>query len=109
MGGMDAGAPPAITCTVDATRSKGAIRLRGRIVSAVPAFGKYRFEVLKEGGSGNSNVSQSGSFSIPTSEPVFVGEAKLDFSRSTRIRVQFSGDALGAQFACAFDEVSNGK
>ncbi len=109
MGGMDMGSPPAISCSVDATRSKSSIRLRGRIVSPVPAFGKYRFEVLKEGRSGNSNVTQSGSFSIPTSDPVFVGESKLDYARGTRVRVQLTGDALGAEFECVFDEVSNGK
>jgi hypothetical protein len=90
-------------------RSESGIRLRGRIVSPVPAFGRYRFDVLKESTSGNSNVSQSGSFTIPTSDPVFVGKAKLDFARGTRIRVHLTAEALGAAFDCVFDEVSNGK
>lgn len=108
MGGADAAPPPAISCSVDATQADRKIRLRGKIISAVPASGNYQFEVEKSGPSGFSRVAQSGMFTIQTSEPAWAGEATFDFKRGTRVTVHLSGDALGRDFNCTLDETSNG-
>jgi hypothetical protein len=107
MGGADAAPPPAISCSVEANRVDRKIRLRGKIISAVPASGNYQFEVEKNGPSGFSRVAQSGMFSIQTSEPAWAGEATFDFKRGTRVTVRLSGDALGRDFSCNLDKISD--
>jgi len=99
--------PPAIVCAVESTRSGASLRLRGRIVSAEPASGRYRLEIIKESRSGTSRVAQSGAFSTRANEPAVVGSTTVDFPRGSRILARLSGEALDQSFTCNFDEKSD--
>lgn len=102
-----AGTPPAVVCTVEATRSGAALQLRGRVDARAPVSGAYRFELTKTGAAGVSHIGQGGEFTAGPGAPTTAGAATVDFAPGTRVRAVLSGTALGQPFSCAFEEASH--
>ena len=101
------GAPPAVVCTVERSRSGGSLQLRGRIDARASLSGTYRFELSKTGAAGGSRINQGGAFAARPGAPAVAGAATVDFAPGTRVRAVLSGTAFGQPFSCQFEETSH--
>lgn len=98
---------PAIHCSIDVEHHNDQVSLRGRIVSATATSGDYRLEIRSRSRSGDSDVSQAGTFNAEPKDAVFVGFANLTMGTGTRLVARLIVQTADAQSCSDEKEISD--
>ena len=70
-------------CEIRVSKRGGTTTLEGVVFSSAPVAGSYRLSVGSSGGSGGSDIDQSGNFSAKPGEPANLGGVNLGGAAGT--------------------------
>lgn len=76
-----------VACEIRANRTPVGMEIDGVVRGHPGQSGSYQFELEKTGASGNSDVSQGGDFTIPSTGTTTVSASELNLSRGDVYRV----------------------
>ena len=88
-----------IRCEIHANPSSGGVALEGIVYAKSAVQGSYTFRVSKSGGSGSSDINQSGDFSAAPGAPGSLGTVSLGGGGSYRARLEVTTD--GGSASCS--------
>lgn len=66
-----------VHCEIRVGKRSGMTTLEGVVFASAPISGSYRLSITSSGGSGGSDIDQSGTFSAGSHEPASVGVVSL--------------------------------
>lgn len=87
-----------VACEIVTETANGMVSIEPVVYGTPAATGSYSFRVASSGAGGRSNVSQGGSFSIPSSGAVTVGRVALGAGGS--YDAELTVDVAGATMTC---------
>lgn len=93
--------PPAgIECVIRAQPDKDFLRLEAVVRSDAPVSGRYRFVTAKDGVTGSTSNTQSGTFALKNGPEQVLATLTLDGSAIGHYRAQLSLQSDRGRFMC---------
>jgi hypothetical protein len=92
--------PPPIVCSIVQQDIGNRLQIRGRVVGRQGAHGDFSLQVVKTGPSGSSNLSQSGTFSIPENRERLLGMATFNMAPGDHFKANLKIHLDGKDYTC---------
>jgi hypothetical protein len=92
--------PPPIVCSIIQQDVGNRLQIRGRVIGRQGAHGNFSLQIVKTGPSGSSNLSQSGTFSIPENREKLLGLATFNMTPKDHFTANLTIHLNGQIFTC---------
>ncbi|GJD78250.1 curli-like amyloid fiber formation chaperone CsgH [Methylobacterium gregans] len=97
---VSAEVPPPISCALVEQRVGAQVRISVQIRSDAERVGIYRLQVIKQGPSGDSRISQQSKFALDAGRSMQIQGLSLSMEPSAHYRAVLSVSSGGATYVC---------
>lgn len=99
---------PPVECSVVRTQEGGTVHLVAQVQSSTKLSGTYRFEVVKAGGAGSSQVQQSGEFSVQANKATAISSTEISVGDQGKYEARLLVKWPGGEQECALVDGKDG-
>lgn len=97
-----------VECSVVRTQEGNTVHLVAQVQSSTKLSGTYRFEVVKAGGAGSSQVQQSGDFSVQANKATAISSTEIGIGDKAKYEARLLVKWPGGQQECTLGDAKDG-